>query len=170
MCFPKDGSKNRGEVARRGGDDLKHFGGLYTTADCGGGYAMKGSCLCGAVRYEVTGTPTAFDLDHCSRCRKSSGSASRAELIFEATEFEWLSGRSLVQTYEAPVRKTRPGYRRTFCTVCGGPLPTVDRDMINVPAGTLDDDPGLRPQRHIFVDFKAPWFEIVDALPRFATK
>ena len=49
---------------------------------------MKGSCLCGAVRYEVTGTPTAFDLDHCSRCRKSSGSAFRAELIFEATEFE----------------------------------------------------------------------------------
>ena len=140
MCFPKDGSKNRGEVAGRGGDDLKHFGGLYTTADCGGGYAMKGSCLCGAVRYEVTSTPTAFDLDHCSRCRKSSGSAFRAELIFEATEFEWLSGRSLVQTYEAPVRKTRPGYRRTFCTVCGGPLPTVDRDMINVPAGTLDDD------------------------------
>ena len=131
---------------------------------------MKGSCLCGAVRYEVTSTPTAFDLDHCSRCRKSSGSAFRAELIFEATEFEWLSGRSLVQTYEAPVRKTRPGYRRTFCTVCGGPLPTVDRDMINAPAGTLDDDPGLRPQRHIFVDFKAPWFEIVDALPRFATK
>ena len=131
---------------------------------------MKGSCLCGAVRYEVTSTPTAFDLDHCSRCRKSSGSAFRAELIFEATEFEWLSGRSLVQTYEAPVRKTRPGYRRTFCTVFGGPLPTVDRDMINVPAGTLDDDPALRPQRHIFVDFKAPWFEIVDALPRFATK
>jgi hypothetical protein len=118
----------------------------------------------------VTGTPTAFDLDHCSRCRKSGGSAFGAELIFEAAEFEWVSGRSLVQTYEEPVRKTRPGYRRTFCTVCGGPLPTVDRGKINVPAGTLDDDPGLRPQRHIFVDLKASWFDIVDTLPRFSTK
>ena len=42
--------------------------------------------------------------------------------------------------------------------------------MINVPAGTLDDDPGLRPQRHIFVNFKAHWFAIADALRRFATK
>jgi hypothetical protein len=107
--------------------------------------SMNGSCLCGAVRYEVIGTRTAFDLDHCSRCRKSSGSPFKAELIFEAAELEWVSGRSLVETYEAPVRQSRPGYRRTFCTVCGGPLPTVDRGMINVPAGTLDDDPGLRP-------------------------
>jgi hypothetical protein len=131
---------------------------------------LKGSCLCGAVRYVVTGTPTGFDLDHCSRCRKSSGSAFKAELIFEAAELEWISGGSLAKSYEAPVRKEPPGYRRTFCTVCGGPVPTVDRGMINVPAGTLDDDPGLRPQRHIFVDFKAAWFDITDRLPRCATK
>jgi hypothetical protein len=46
----------------------------------------------------------------------------------------------------------------------------VDRGTINVPAGTLDDDPGLRPQRHIFFDLKAPWFDITDTLPRFAAK
>jgi len=46
----------------------------------------------------------------------------------------------------------------------------VDRGVIRIPAGTLDDDPGLRPQRHIFVDFKAEWFDITDGLPRFATK
>jgi hypothetical protein len=132
---------------------------------------MNGSCLCGAVRYKVTGIPTAFDVDHCSRCRKSSGSAFIAELVFKAAvEFEWISGRSLVKTYEAPVRRKPPGYRRTFCTVCGGPLPTVDRGVIRIPAGTLDDDPGLRPQRHIFVDFKAAWFDITDTLPRCGTK
>jgi len=42
--------------------------------------------------------------------------------------------------------------------------------MVNVPAGTLDDDPGLRPQRHIFVDFKTSWFDITDMLPRFSAK
>jgi hypothetical protein len=131
---------------------------------------MKGSCLCGAVRFSVTGTPTAFDLCHCSRYRASSGSAFVAELVFKAAEFEWTSGGSLVKTYAAPVRNTPPGYRRAFCTVCGAPVPTVDGDIIRIPAGTLVDDPNIRPQRHIFVDFKAPWFQITDSLDQFRTK
>jgi len=46
----------------------------------------------------------------------------------------------------------------------------VDRNIIRIPAGTLDDDPGVRPRRHIFVDFKAPWFEITDTIDQFGTK
>jgi hypothetical protein len=46
----------------------------------------------------------------------------------------------------------------------------MDRGDIHIPAGTLEDDPEIRPQRHIFVDFKAVWFDITDGLPRFATK
>jgi hypothetical protein len=68
---------------------------------------------CGAVQYEVKGTPTAFDLCHCSRCREASGSAFVAELVFKAAQFEWVTGGSLVKTYEAPVRMKPPGYRRT---------------------------------------------------------
>lgn len=131
---------------------------------------MKGSCLCGAVRFCVTGIPTAFDLCHCSRCRAASGSAFLAELVVKAAEFEWASGRSLVRTYEAPVRHTPPGYRRAFCTACGAPVPTVNGDIIRIPAGALEDGPSMRPQRHIFVDFKAPWFEITDSLAQFGTK
>jgi hypothetical protein len=131
---------------------------------------MKGSCLCGAVRFSVTGTPTAFDLCHCSRCRASSGSAFLAELVFKAAEFEWASGGSLVKTYAAPLRNAPPGYRRAFCTVCGAPVPIVDGDIIRIPAGTLVDDPRIRPQRHIFVDFKAPWFQISDSLDQFGAK
>ena len=132
--------------------------------------SLTGSCLCGAVRYEASGTATAFDLCHCSLCRKSSGSAFVAELVFDASEFRWASGESLVRTYQAPIRERPPGYRRTFCTVCGGPVPTVVGNIIKIVGGTLEKDPGLRPQRHIFVDFKAPWFDIVDALPRFSRK
>src|SRR5260221_2324939 len=86
---------------------------------------MKGSCLCGAVRFNLTGTPTAFDFCHCSRCREASGSAFLAELAFKAAEFEWVSGQSLVKTFEATVRKTPPGYRRTFCKACVEPVPTL---------------------------------------------
>jgi hypothetical protein len=111
-----------------------------------------------------------FDLDHCPRCRKSSGSAFKAELTLKLSEFLWLSGGALVKTWEAPVRDKPPGYRRTFCTICGGPLPTVEADIVNIPAGTLDDDPLVQPRRHIFVAVKAPWFEITDALPRRSGK
>jgi hypothetical protein len=97
-------------------------------------------------------------------------SAFVAEPVFKAAQFEWVTGGSLVKTYEAPVRMKPPSYRRTLCEVCGGPLPTVDWDVIRIPAGTLDDDPGLRPQRHLFMDFKAAWFDITDGQPRFAIK
>lgn len=135
-----------------------------------GGKTVKGSCLCGAVRFSVTGAPAVFDFCHCSHCRAASGSAFLAELEFTTAKFEWLSGRSLVKTYEAPVRNRAPGYQRAFCTVCGAPVPIVEADSIRVPAGSLEDDPGVRPQRHIFVDFQAPWFKITDALDQFGTK
>jgi len=118
----------------------------------------------------VTGIPTIFDLCHCSRCRAASGSAFLAELEFRAAKFEWVSGQSLVRTYEAPVHSTPPGYQHAFCVVCGAPVPTVTEDIIRVPAGALDGDPGIRPQRHIFVDFKAPWFQITDDLDQFGMK
>jgi hypothetical protein len=59
-------------------------------------------------------------------------------------------------------------FTNTFCGICGSKVPRVDRerDFAVVPAGALDGDPGLRPQMHIFVGSKAPWFEIQDALPR----
>jgi hypothetical protein len=56
---------------------------------------MNGSCLGGAVTYETTGRPLAFDFDHCSRCRKSSGSAFKAEILVKAVDFRWASGQPL---------------------------------------------------------------------------
>ena len=128
----------------------------------------RGSCLCGAVRFEVSGPLSDFVLDHCSRCRKATGSAFGAEIMCRAADFRWVSGESLVKTYVAPVREQPPGYRRDFCLVCGSAVPSVLGDRVCLPAGALDDDPGIRPAQHIFVGYKAPWFEITDAAPQFA--
>ena len=78
---------------------------------------MKGSCLCGGVQYEVTGRVSRFGYDHCSRCRKASGSAFMAELFCRPADFRWISGEPLVKIYEAPVRESPPGYRRIFCSM-----------------------------------------------------
>jgi hypothetical protein len=129
---------------------------------------MTGSCLCGGVRFEIAAVVGPFELCHCSRCRKVSGSAFAAMLGVRTGDFRWLAGRELVASFEAPLLVAPPPYRTSFCRRCGSrvPDPKPAGDWFEIPAGLLDDDPGLRPDKHIFVELKAPWDEIADALPR----
>ena len=129
---------------------------------------IRGSCLCGGVRFEVDRAVGPFELCHCSRCRKASGSAFVAGLGVRVAEFRLTSGRELIQVYEAPIREHPPAYRVAFCTRCGSPVPDppAGATWFEIPAGLLDDDPALGPDRHIFVEHQAPWHAISDALPR----
>ncbi len=68
---------------------------------------------------------------------------------------------------------TLPEARRftyAFCRLCGSSMPRCDPNggPVGIPMGSLDDDPGMRPQAHIFVASKAPWYEIADDLPQYA--
>ena len=130
---------------------------------------LRGSCLCGGIQYEYNGEIIRFSLDHCSRCQKSTGSAFAAWIVGQRPGFRWIAGEELVRRYVAPVKETPPGYTRTFCSVCGGPAPYVDEFIVGLPAGTLDDKPALKPEMHVFVDRRASWFEIRDALPQFGS-
>jgi hypothetical protein len=129
---------------------------------------IRGSCLCGGVRFEITRAVGPFELCHCSRCRKASGSAFFAFLGVNRADFRLLQGGDLIETFEAPLRESPPPYRTHFCGRCGSPVPDPNGDSawMEVPAGLLDDDPQLRPDRHIFVDVKSPWFSITDILPQ----
>jgi hypothetical protein len=129
---------------------------------------IRGSCLCGSVKFEITRAVGPFELCHCSRCRKASGSAFSAMVGVRRDDFQVTSGRDLIHSYEAPVRETAPGYRTHFCGRCGSPVPNPNPETVwfEVPAGVLDDDPQLRPDRHIFVEFRSPWFSIGDKLPQ----
>jgi hypothetical protein len=130
---------------------------------------IKGSCLCGGVRFEIERAAGPFELCHCSRCRKSSGSAFNAGLGVRSRDFHLIEGRSLIASYDAPILRQPPPYRVFFCSRCGSPAPNPDpaSDWFEIPAGLLDDDPGLRPDKHIFVEFNAPWAEISDTLPQY---
>ncbi len=129
---------------------------------------LRGSCLCGSVRFELDRAVGPFELCHCSRCRKASGSAFVAGLGVRVEDFRLLAGAELIRTYEAPIREQPPPYRVAFCTRCGSPVPDPPSGAtwFEIPAGLLDDDPELRPDRHIFVECKSPWFAIADALPQ----
>lgn len=130
---------------------------------------IRGSCLCGSVAFELHGELTPIQLCHATRCRKASGAAVSPEMLTAAASLRWTRGESLVRVYEAPVLSEPPAYRRCFCNTCGSPLPAeiAGSGFTVVNPGTLDDDPGTRELRHAFVDQKAAWHEITDALPAF---
>ena len=129
---------------------------------------IDGSCLCGAVRFEGVRAVGPFELCHCPRCRKASGSAFVAGLGVRVADFRWVAGADQVRSWEAPVRERPPGYRTAFCARCGSPAPNPPdgADWFEIPAGLLQGDPGVRPDRHIFIECKSDWFEIRDALPQ----
>jgi rhodanese-related sulfurtransferase len=128
---------------------------------------IRGSCLCGGVKYQINGLLSHARHCHCSMCRKAQGAAFRSRASAKATEFEWLQGENLVTFYESS-----PGNHRGFCRVCGSPVVTKFSDAkseyCGVPLGPLDDDPGVRPELHVHVASKAPWYTITDDLPQFA--
>jgi hypothetical protein len=129
---------------------------------------VRGSCLCGGVRFEVDEIVGPFELCHCTRCRKASGSAFMAAVAVRASGFRMVSGSELVQRFELPVRDEPPAYSRVFCGRCGCvvPEPEPSTEVFEVAAGLFDDDPGLRPERHIMVEHRSPWYVVADALPQ----
>jgi len=130
---------------------------------------LRGGCLCGGVRFEVDRVTGPFELCHCSRCRRVSGSAFVAGLGARVEDFRWVSGAELIRRFEAPILERPPAYTVAFCSRCGSHVPSPDGEhgSFEISAGLLDDDPGLRPDKHIFVDRGSDWFAIEDDLPRF---
>jgi hypothetical protein len=129
--------------------------------------ATRGSCLCGGVAFVVEGTLLRSQFCHCTRCRKARGAAHAANLFTAFDGVRILRGEDLIASYKVPEARF---FMNVFCRRCGGKLPRFDRErnIAVTPMGALDDDPGIRPQRHIFVGSKAPWVDIVDDLPQLA--
>jgi hypothetical protein len=119
--------------------------------------AIKGSCLCGAVSYEIHPPYTAFRYCHCQRCRKASGSAHAANLVVPQSQFTWLTGDAGLRRFDLPGAKR---FAVWFCPQCGTRTPHKmrDRDDYLVPAGTLDADPGAKPAVSIFWASRPAWY------------
>ena len=123
---------------------------------------IKGSCACGAVRFEIDAVRSLTHC-HCVHCRKLTGASFATYAHVEKSKFHWLAGEESVRRYESA-----PGSFRSFCPACSSLVPghAPYLETVSVPAGLLDDDPGVRPRLHVFTSSKAPWWEITDGLPQ----
>ena len=127
---------------------------------------ITGSCLCRAVNYAVKGNLGLFQYCHCSRCRKFTGSAFAANLLVSPNDFRWTKGEALVGRYELAEAKH---FATSFCKNCGSSLPWLSQSgkAVIIPAGTLDEEPDVKPIQNIYVGSGAGWYEEPDALPRY---
>jgi hypothetical protein len=125
---------------------------------------IRGSCLCGTVRFEIDKV-WALTHCHCTNCRKISGAAFATYAHVKMDRFRFVSGEESVIQME-----WSPGKSRPRCKVCGCSAPGKPPylETISVPAGLLDDDPGVRPSLHVFASSCAPWWTIADDLPQHA--
>lgn len=121
-----------------------------------------GSCLCGAVRYEMLSPYRWMTHCHCSMCRKHHGSLFSTSLGVTRERFRWLQGAQEIMHYRSSAELERP-----FCRHCGSPVPFPADDLYICPAGNLDEHPGIQPRAHVFVGSKSPLHEIADELRQF---
>jgi hypothetical protein len=117
------------------------------------------------VRFELTAPFRRANHCHCSRCRKHSGTFGETQGRVPRAGFRLLAGEELIRVYRAD-----GGAAKAFCEVCGSSLfggTWPDGPEVSIRLGSLDDDPGIRPQYRSFTDSRAPWDELPDdGLPR----
>ena len=116
----------------------------------------SGSCICGSIRYEISGEFRFFFHCHCGRCRKSTGTAHASNVILKPDTVAWTEGEELIGTFKVPDAKH---FYTAFCKNCGSPMPRIspDQSVAAIPAGTLDTSPDLKPTARIFYASRTGW-------------
>jgi hypothetical protein len=98
-------------------------------------------------------------------CRKATGTSFATNMLVRAEDFAIVAGQEAVKPY-----RSSPDESRHFCSECGSPLYSEAehrRGILSIRCGLLDRDPGIRPAHHLYVAYKAPWFDIHDGLPEY---
>lgn len=127
--------------------------------------SVTGSCLCGAIRFGIRPPSVAFRYCHCTRCRKATGAAHAANMFVPESQFNWLSGESMIRHFNLPGAKR---FAVSFCTECGTRVPhkVPGTENMLIPAGVLDAAPDLKPDASIFWGSRAAWFIETPTLPK----
>lgn len=126
----------------------------------------KGSCLCAAVTFSVSGPITDIIHCHCSLCRKSSGTAYATNGFIDSAALTIDTGQDVLGSFSM-----KPGKKRHFCTICASPIYSSnasDPARLRLRLGVLDSDISERPMSHNFVTSKANWDELDADLPHYA--
>lgn len=131
--------------------------------------SVRGSCLCGEVRFEVTEDFHRLTHCHCTNCKKLSGGTGTVNGRARSEAIRILAGGELLRTFQP-----EEGTAKTFCSACGSNLfggGWPDAREASVRLSALDEAIDQRPGSHIYVRSVAPWETLPDdGLERFETR
>lgn len=123
----------------------------------------SGQCLCGAICYQLSGTPIGVALCHCKDCRRSAGAPMVAWAMFPETALNVTKG-------QAKTINSSGSAMRSFCADCGSGLfyrnAAVLPGIVDVQSATLDDPDALPPAKHIQVAERIGWMQHAHELPQ----
>jgi hypothetical protein len=126
-----------------------------------------GGCLCGQVRYNISGRIGGLVYCHCKQCRKAQGSIFAANIPVLQKHFSLTSGSEVITSFRSSANKSR-----YFCPTCGSGIYSYldGASSLRIRAGTLDDAPSLRLSAHIYINSKVHWLRLADGIPQFIEK
>lgn len=115
-----------------------------------------GGCLCGQVRFSVSGPAKWTAYCHCQSCRRHSGAPVSAFAGFERDQVSFTAG-------EMTRYSTSPGVLRGFCGRCGSTL-TYEGDRwpseVHFHVGAFDQPEAFPPTEHAFAEERISWVSI----------
>lgn len=124
---------------------------------------ITGGCSCGQIQYEITAPLKNARSCHCSKCRKTFSGAASAYAEVVQDKFIWVSGEEFLKKHS-----TMPGWGLGFCKNCGSTLCGIQGEKVHgITLGSVDGDPRVQIQMHLFVGSKAPWDHIGGTAPQF---
>ena len=129
--------------------------------------AMTGGCLCGAVRYELSGEPTFVGSCYCTQCQKESGAGHNTAVAMPNSATK-ITGETKVYSQPGASGKA---VKRNFCANCGTTVfgqPELMPDTTIFRAGTLDDSSGLAISMAVYGAEAQSWDQPPEGIPIFA--
>lgn len=114
--------------------------------------AATGGCLCGAVRFRAVGRPVRVELCHCATCRRSTGAAFAAFVLYRGDRFYMERGATTAFA-------SSPELKRHGCSACGSPLFNrfIGSDDVDIHLGTFDAPETFEPESEIWTERRLPW-------------
>jgi hypothetical protein len=130
--------------------------------------SLKGSCLCGGVKFEIPDVPSEMRFCHCASCKKLSGGVGTANVRVPSASIRILDGEDLLQTFQP-----QEGSAKTFCLACGANLfggGWPESETCSVRVTTFEEPLHAKPVAHLYVRSLAPWETLPDdGAERFET-
>lgn len=128
---------------------------------------FTGGCLCGAIRYEVTGEPVRAQICHCDDCRRSTGASCATNVFVHTSDLKVTKGEPRIFKHKADSGNVRV---KAFCGTCGSQLfgwGENKPEMTGIKVGTIDDASFVRPWAHVYVSRALPFTVLEDGLKKF---